>query len=261
MGMGKLGVLAKRIWDLIGGNATWDMLKWVWEHTPWRYVVSSFTFITATIAAYLGWLAQLPGYQLFLLILITVILCLGLIALIVEIGFKIHTWWQREQQINLTEQKQTEAANSVAKVHNTPPSPGKIINRKTRTNAELQQEALEKVQKIRDCLEQHNRDEHLQNSTPMSLPGISQATKHLLWDQRDEERRQLNIRFMANYKKQFLVDVILLRDELKRRLPHTEEETDRFYIKELYENPVNPSGIETVMIDLERLAKSLPPSA
>jgi hypothetical protein len=126
------------------------------------------------------------------------------------------------------------------------------------TNVELQQRALETVGQIRDVLEQYGRDEHLQNNAPMFPPGASTVAKNLLHQEHSQGIVQRSNHFISNYKRQFQVDAILIRDEMRKRLHDPEEDTGLGHTERLYENPVNSLDVEDVVRDLESLAKRLP---
>jgi hypothetical protein len=127
------------------------------------------------------------------------------------------------------------------------------------TNAELQHEALETVQQIRPHLEQHKRDEYLHNGSPYPRDA-SEEIKNQLFHRQFRETVQRDSHFMANYNERFLADVILLRNEINKRLPHSEKEPHSCYIEKLSEKPISPRDVGIIVLDLERLAKRLPVS-
>lgn len=59
----------------------------------------------------------------------------------------------------------------------------------------------------------------------------------------------------SEYGALFKAEAVLLHDELLRRLPN--EPKDRRRLAD-YEHPTNPIGLNVVIDDLDRLAKSLP---
>jgi hypothetical protein len=141
--------------------------------------------------------------------------------------------------------------------------PSSWVQITTLTNTELQQQTLNTVQQIRDFLEQRRKEEHQRDIFPTFPRDASEEAKRLLWHQYTQETFLSSIRLMSDYKKQFMINTILLRDELRKRLPDVRKETDpspiERHIESMYENPVGSFGIEHVANELERLAKILPP--
>jgi hypothetical protein len=70
---------------------------------------------------------------------------------------------------------------------------------------------------------------------------------------------QSSMNFVNQYESRFKVEAILLRDEIRSRLPKEPSKEQSFAPPEfLYEHPTNSTVIHTLVDDLDRLAKSLP---
>ena len=63
--------------------------------------------------------------------------------------------------------------------------------------------------------------------------------------------------FMRNYRDNYWADVLMIRNELYRRLPKKLNQTD---LAPIYQNPTNLLGIQVIADHLELIAKSLPDS-
>jgi hypothetical protein len=87
-----------KLWNLIGGNATWDACTWVWEHKPWKYLALLGSTIVVAITTFLGSVAGLPGYQQLLLFLTTLATSLIVVASSVRLAINIGEWRLKRKQ-------------------------------------------------------------------------------------------------------------------------------------------------------------------
>ncbi|QJQ95384.1 MULTISPECIES: hypothetical protein [Halomonadaceae] len=124
------------------------------------------------------------------------------------------------------------------------------------TEEALRDKALGVVRGIRDIKDKYHS-------------AYEEATINVSRDQEDrhdddDEQRQLGaadplMRIMGmalgEYSREYKVDAILLRDELRTRL--SEYQPDPMTHDMLYEHPTNFFGLEGVATDLERMAKTL----
>ncbi|NWB74907.1 hypothetical protein HX805_20835 [Pseudomonas sp. G5001] len=82
----------------------------------------------------------------------------------------------------------------------------------------------------------------------------TELARHQAWEQRTQKLIASSMERSEEYNRRFKVNTIILRDELRSRLPnYKSDEHDDF----LYEHPTNNHGIEAVADDLERMAKTL----
>ncbi|MBI3951839.1 MAG: DUF4935 domain-containing protein [Acidobacteria bacterium] len=122
------------------------------------------------------------------------------------------------------------------------------------TNSQLKQRSLEIVAQIRTGLRLY-RDESDRADYFTSVDrAVSEEERCAAWDQMIYASDQASSRLMADYEMNWKVEALLLSDEIRRRLSIEPERNVQFR----YEHPTNPLGIEAVVTDLERLARTLP---
>jgi hypothetical protein len=87
----------------------------------------------------------------------------------------------------------------------------------------------------------------------------SDEERNRIWQRQIRQSTQASNQLAVDYNKRFRTEAILLRDELKSRLP--DQIRGNHYLKQvdsMYETPANDIGMNLVIDDLEYLAKSLP---
>ena len=126
----------------------------------------------------------------------------------------------------------------------------------TSGNDNLKDRVLTLVANIRELL---NRYQHQNQSIHESewsemTQAKDESEKQKLWNKFTSAQMRVSNDLNAEYDRRFKVDTILLRDELRSRLPdYKPEREDRF----LYEHPTNPIGMGMIADDLEKMAKLL----
>ncbi|MCL4535525.1 MAG: TIR domain-containing protein [Bacteroidetes bacterium] len=126
------------------------------------------------------------------------------------------------------------------------------------TNTELKRKSLSVVAGIRSLLDRyHKRQDGLMFDYAYHRSSATEEERHKAWNERNQASADASREIMSAYASEFKVEALLLRRELLHRLPIVDGDND---VDHLYEHPTNPLGIEEVVDDLERLAKSLPVS-
>lgn len=126
----------------------------------------------------------------------------------------------------------------------------------TSTNEDLKDRALMLVANIREFLGLYQRQTQsiYENEWSEMTQAKDKDDKQKLWNKFTSAQRRLSNDLNAEYDQRFKVDSILLRDELRSRLPdYKPVRSDGF----LYEHPTNPIGMGMVADDLEKMAKLL----
>ncbi|MBJ6799025.1 hypothetical protein [Geomonas propionica] len=124
-------------------------------------------------------------------------------------------------------------------------------------NDQLKKEVLNLVEKMRNYLER----KHLQDQTKSDYyfnkmrEAKTEGERQLIWDTQTHDS-QTSTPLNFEYSEKFKADATLIHDELLKRLPS--EPKDRPGMRADYEHPTNPIGLNMLIDDLERLAKSLP---
>ena len=123
-------------------------------------------------------------------------------------------------------------------------------------NEQLKKEVLILVDKMRGYLER----KHLQDQTKSDYyfqqmrQAKTEAERQIIWNaQTHDSLTAPNLNF--EYSEKFKAEATLLHEELLRRLPN-EPPNNRTHSD--YEHPTNPIGLNMVIDNLEKLAKSLP---
>jgi hypothetical protein len=191
------------------------------------------------------------------------------IGILILLGIILVTTHQQNQlrrefdQIPILRAQLAAKEEEISRLHQRPvhhplsaPSPSAFTHL---PNAELQRRSLDIVPQLHDLLARLKEKEHQRRSPyPHYPPNISreEEQQHFLEHIREDE--QIYSPFLLEYNKRFKTDMILLRDEMRRRLPTPKEGTSLSLIDRQYEKPTNSLSIEAVISNFERLAKSLP---
>jgi len=137
---------------------------------------------------------------------------------------------------------------------------GSIDNEGTKyfrySNTELSEKALENVSKIRESLKTYrNKSDGLVHGR-MYQTDHNQPERNREWNAMTVGLASATTDLMSAYNTGFKVDNILLRDELRRRLPSGSSPATTDF---LYDHPTNPLGVEATIDNLESLARMLVP--
>jgi hypothetical protein len=127
------------------------------------------------------------------------------------------------------------------------------------TNAELRQKALSFADKLRgyeNSKESEQDERRMRYHQQMRAANSDEERKHL-FNQESDQTIAASPEFHAHYNKVFRADAILLRDEIQSRLPETVRNIHLVTL-DSYDFPVNDFGVQAIIVDIERLAKSLP---
>lgn len=121
----------------------------------------------------------------------------------------------------------------------------------------LKERTLEMVKNLREFIERHKREDHRISTIAHSamLSAQTEEERNAAWERNTNETMRLSNERNAEYDRRFRVDVIMLRDELRSRLPNYE--TLERHHDMMYEHPTNYFGFNDVASDLERMAKML----
>lgn len=116
---------------------------------------------------------------------------------------------------------------------------------------------MEVVKNLREFIERHKREDDRISAIERSAMRSAQTEKerNAAWERNTNETMRLSNERNAEYDRRFRVDAIMLRDELRSRLPDykpLEKHHDM-----MYEHPTNYFGFNDVASDLERMAKML----
>jgi len=115
------------------------------------------------------------------------------------------------------------------------------------TNKELKEKALKIVAGIRELLNQYR----------LKSDEITYARNPKNWDESNFKSSKLSTELMNDYKNNFKMDALLLRDEILSRLSKKTKKNRNKYAHDSYERTVNMLGIEDIVDDLERITKLL----
>ena len=121
----------------------------------------------------------------------------------------------------------------------------------------LKDKTLEVVKNLREFIERYKREDDLNMMRRHSPASSSQSEKQRQadWHEETNNMMRLSSERNAEYDRRFRVDTMLLRDELRSRLPNYEP-SER-HLDMMYEHPTNYFGFNDVASDLERMAKML----
>lgn len=121
----------------------------------------------------------------------------------------------------------------------------------------LKERTLEVVKNLRDFIERYKRedDRNMGIDRAASRTEQSEEGRQLAWERQTNEIMRLSNERNAEYDRRFRIDAMMLRDELRSRLPEYEP-SDR-HRDSAYEHPTNYFGFNDVANDLELMAKML----
>jgi hypothetical protein len=120
----------------------------------------------------------------------------------------------------------------------------------------LKDKTLEVVKNLRDFIERYKReDDRNMMESRSSTANQTEDQRKVSWDMQTNNMMRLSSERNAEYDRRFKVDAIMLRDELRSRLPDYEPQESHIDI--MYERPTNYFGFNDVANDLERTAKML----
>ena len=124
------------------------------------------------------------------------------------------------------------------------------------SNKELQSRALRLVKSLRALVHLYNRkDQDLTNEYQSTYLATRTTERHTVRDHWRKKMEDSHASIVRDYQQNFGSEVILVRDELYRRLP---KRLRRANLLKLYQNLPNVLAIETIADDIELLSKSLP---
>lgn len=121
----------------------------------------------------------------------------------------------------------------------------------------LKERTLEVVKNLREFIERHRREDDRVSALERSAMRSAQTEeeRNAAWERNTNETMRLSNERNAEYDRRFRVDAIMLRDELRSRIPNYEP-LERHHDM-MYEHPTNYFGFNDVASDLERMAKML----
>lgn len=119
----------------------------------------------------------------------------------------------------------------------------------------LKEKTLEVVKNLREFIERHKREDDRNMMERRSSSSPSEEQRQADWEAQTNNMMRLSSERNAEYDRRFRVDVMMLRDELRSRLPDYKPQED--HLDMMYEHPTNYFGFNDVASDLERMAKML----
>lgn len=121
----------------------------------------------------------------------------------------------------------------------------------------LKDKTLEVVKNLRDFIERHKReDDRISNIERSAMrQAQTEEERSVAWERNTNEIMRLSNERNSEYERRFKVDTMMLRDEIRSRLPDYESLDNSFSMA--YEHPTNYFGFNDVANDLERMAKLL----
>jgi hypothetical protein len=116
----------------------------------------------------------------------------------------------------------------------------------------LRDRTIQLVANIREFIGRYQQES---NHFPKTYPGLTDEERQREWDRDMQAAIRSFQTCSAEYDRRFKVDAMLLRDELRSRVPSAPlpQMGER-----IYEHPTNFFGYAAVADDLERLAKLIP---
>lgn len=127
------------------------------------------------------------------------------------------------------------------------------------SNSELLEKSMVIVQELRSVLTENRIESDLISNQRMSaMRSATEENRNDIWELSNTFDRNLTISLMNLYNSNFKIDAIMLRDEMVYRLSNEILEKRERSSFHMYEHPTNPLGLESVVDDLEYLAKSMP---
>lgn len=119
----------------------------------------------------------------------------------------------------------------------------------------LRERTLEVVKNLREFIERYKREDDRNLTKRTSINPQSEEQRRADWDELNQNMMRLSTERNAEYDRRFRVDAMMLRDELRSRLP--DYESQGRFDDMMYEHPTNYFGFNDVASDLERMAKML----
>lgn len=121
--------------------------------------------------------------------------------------------------------------------------------------SELREKALKLVADIREFIGRHQRlDRSTHDSRWLVSADATDQEKNRGWDEYARATINNGLERNDEYSRRFKVEAIMLRDELRSRLPDYKPENEAAFS---YERPTNFFGFNFVADDLEKMAKAL----
>ncbi|QLE09612.1 DUF4935 domain-containing protein [Pseudoalteromonas shioyasakiensis] len=127
------------------------------------------------------------------------------------------------------------------------------------SNSELAERALLIVEKLRSALiaNKIERDRVIEQQM-QEMRTATEENRDKIWHKYNRVDRDPTAKLMNYYNSNFKIDAIMIRSEMESRLPNEILENRENTSFDMYSHPTNPLGLESVVDDLEYLAKSLP---
>lgn len=119
----------------------------------------------------------------------------------------------------------------------------------------LKDKTLEVVKNLREFIERYKREDDRNMIERRTSSSRSEEQRQADWDAQTNNMMRLSSERNAEYDRRFRVDVMMLRDELRSRLPDYKPQESHHDM--MYEHPTNYFGFNDVASDLERMAKML----
>ncbi len=120
----------------------------------------------------------------------------------------------------------------------------------------LKERTIEVVKNLREFIERYKREDERMMMGRRSLSNEeSNEERQKAWEIETNNMMRLSNERNAEYDRRFRVDTIMLRDELRSRLPNYKPKES--HLDHMYEHPTNYFGFNDVACDLEHMAKLL----
>ncbi len=119
----------------------------------------------------------------------------------------------------------------------------------------LRDKTLEVVKDLRDFIDRTKREDDRNLMENRLSSSRSEEQRQADWEAMTNNMMRLGSERNAEYDRRFRVHAIMLRDELRSRLPGYKPQED--YFDSMYEHPTNYFGFDGVADDLERMARML----
>lgn len=121
----------------------------------------------------------------------------------------------------------------------------------------LKERTLDLVKNLREFIERHKReyDRISEIEREAMRSAQTEEEKNKEWNKNISEIMRLSNETNAEYDRRFRVDALMLRDELRSRIPNYKPLSHHNDM--MYEHPTNYFGFNDVASDLERMAKML----
>ena len=127
------------------------------------------------------------------------------------------------------------------------------------SNSELLEKSMVIVQELRSALTENRLEtDRISNQRMSAMRSATEKNKNDIWEKFNTFDRDPTRSLISYYNTNFKIDAIMLRDEMVSRLPNDILEKRERSSSHMYEHPTNPLVLESVVDDLEYLAKSIP---